>query len=69
MVNNLILPVFEDESPFDINLSDEDLGVEDKLFSHFGRHTASPGRKPARMGKWVTNLSREKDKVVKRAGS
>ena len=51
MVNNFLLPVFGDESPFDISLSEEDLVVEDKLFSHFGGHTASPGGKPARMGR------------------
>ena len=41
--------------------------MEDKLFIHFGERTASLGGKPARMGKWVMNLSREKDKVVRRA--
>ena len=65
VVNNFLLPMFRDVNPFDINLSDEDLKVEDKLFSHFGRHTASLGRKPARMGRWVMNLSREKDKEVR----
>ena len=30
MVNNFLLPVFGEESPFDINLSGEDLVVEDK---------------------------------------
>jgi len=68
MVNNLLLPIFGDENPFDISLSSKDLEVEDKLFSHFGGRTASPGGKQARMGKWVMNLSREKDKVVRRAG-
>ena len=53
--------MFEDENPFDISLSNEDLKVEDKLFSHFGGHTASHGGKLARMGRWVTNLLREKD--------
>ena len=66
-MNNFLLPMFRDVNPFDISLSDEDLKVEDKLFSHFGRHTASLGRKPARMGRWVMNLSREKDKEVRRA--
>ena len=42
--------------------------VEDKLFSHFGGRTASPSGKPARMGRWVMTLSREKDKEVRRAG-
>ena len=56
VVNNLLLPMFGDENPFDISLSDEDLKVEDKLFSHFGGRTTSPGGKPARMGKWVMNL-------------
>ena len=68
VVDNLLLPVFGDENPFDISLSSEDLKVEDKLFSHFGGRTASPGGKPARMGKWVMNLSRKKDKAVRRAG-
>ena len=64
VVNNFLL-VFVDENPFDISLSDEDLKVEDKLFSHFGGRIASPGRKLARMGRWVMNLSREKDKEVR----
>ena len=51
VVNNFLLPVFGDESPFDINLSEEDLVVEDKLFGHFGGRAASPGGKPARMGR------------------
>ena len=42
--------------------------VEDKLFSHFGGRTASPGGKPARMGRWVMTLSREKNKEVRWAG-
>ena len=63
-MNNFLL-VFVDENPFDISLSDEDLKVEDKLFSHFGGRTASPSRKLARMGRWVMNLSREKDKEVR----
>ena len=67
-MNNFLLPVFGDENPFDISISEEDLKVEDKLFSHFGMRIASPGGKPARMGKWVMNLSREKDKEVKRVG-
>jgi len=66
--NNLLLPMFGDENPFNISLSSEDLKVEDKLFSHFGRRTASPGGKPAKMGKWVMNHSREKDKAIRRAG-
>ena len=65
VVNNFLLPMFGDENPFDISLSDKDLKVEDKLFSHFGRRTASLGGKPARMGRWVMNLSREKDKEVR----
>ena len=51
VVKNFLLPVFGDESPFDINLSEEDLVVEDKLFSQFGGRTTSPGGKPARMGR------------------
>ena len=65
MVNNFLLPVFGDESPFDISLSEEDLVVEDKLFGHFGGRVASPGGKPARMGRWVMTLSREKNKEVR----
>ena len=68
VVNNFLLPVFGDESPFDINLSGEDLVVEDKLFGHFGGRAASSGGKPARMGRWVMTLSREKDKEVRWAG-
>ena len=56
-MNNLLLPVLGDESPFDINLFDEDLQIEDQLFSHFGGHTASLSDKPAKMGRWVMNLS------------
>ena len=68
MVNNFLLPVFGDENPFEISLFEEDLEVENKLFSHFGGRTASPDGKPARMGRWIMTLSREKDKEVKRAG-
>ena len=68
MVNNFLLLVFGDEDPFDISLSKKDLEVENKLFSHFGGRTASLGGKPAKMGRWVMTLSREKDKEVRRAG-
>ena len=68
VVNNFLLLVLGDENPFDINLSDEDLKVEKKLFTHFGGHTASSNGKPARMGRWVMSLLREKDKKVRRAG-
>ena len=68
VVKNFLLPVLRDENPFNINLSDEDLKVEEKLFTHFGRCTASPGGKPARMDKWVMSLSREKDKEVRWVG-
>nr|POE55729.1 hypothetical protein CFP56_27764 [Quercus suber] len=68
VVNNFLLLVLGDENPFDINLSDEDLEVEEKLFAHFGGRTASSGGKLARMGRWVMSLSREKDKEVRRAG-
>ena len=65
VVNNFLLPVFVDESPFDIQLSTEDLAVEKQLFEHFGGHTTSPGGKPARMGKWVVTLSKEKKNPVR----
>ena len=68
VVNNFLLPVLGDENPFDINLSDEDLKVEETLFTHFGRCTASPGGKPARIDRWVMSLSCEKDKEVRRVG-
>ena len=68
MVNNFLLLVFGDKDPFDISLSEEDLEVENKLFSHFGGRTASPGGKPAKMGRWVMTPSSEKDKEVRRAG-
>ena len=68
VVNNFLLLVLGDENPFDINLSDEDLKVEEKLFTHFGGRTTSFGGKSARMGRWVMSLSREKDKEVRRAG-
>ena len=51
VVNKFLLPVFGDENPFDISLSNKDLEVEGKLFSHFGRRTASLDGKLARMGK------------------
>ena len=65
MVNNFLLLVFGDENPFDISLSEEDLEVENKLLSHFGGCTASPGGKLARMRRWVITLSHEKDKEVR----
>jgi len=68
VVNNFLLPMFGDKNPFDISLSSKDLKVEDKLFGHFGKRTASSRRKPARMRKWVRNLSREKNKAVRQAG-
>ena len=68
VVNNFLLLVFGDENPFHISLSKEDLEVEDKLFYHFGGRTASSNGKLVRMGKWVMNLSQEKDKAVRRAG-
>ena len=68
MVNNFLLPILGDENPFDSNLSDEDLKVEEKLFTNFGGRTASLGGKSTRIGKWVMSLSREKDKEVRRAG-
>ena len=68
VVNNFLLPMLRDENPFNINLSDEDLKVEKKLFTYFGGHTTSSGGKPARMGQWVMSLSRKKEKEVRRAG-
>ena len=68
VVNKFLLPVFRDENPFDIDLSEEDIKVEDKLFSHFGGRTTFPGWKPAKMGKWVMSLSREKKKEVRHTG-
>ena len=65
VVKNFLLPVLGDENPFDINLSDEDLKVEEKLFTHFGGRTASSGGKPAKMGRWVMSLSCKKDKEVR----
>ena len=67
VVNNFLLPMFGDEDPFHTSLSDENLEMEDKLFNHFSGRTASPGGKPTKMGRWILNLSREKDKAVKRA--
>ena len=46
----------------------KNLEVEDKLFSHFGERTASPSGKQARMGKWIMNLSQEKDKAIRQVG-
>ena len=53
VVNNFLLPVFGDKNHFDINLSEEDLKIENKLFGHFGGCTASPDGKPAKMGRWL----------------
>ena len=68
VVNNFLLLVLGDENPFDINLFDEDLKVEEKLFTHFGGRTTSSSGKQAKMGRWVMSLLREKDKEVRRAG-
>ena len=68
VVNNFLFPVPGDENPFHINLSDEDLKVEENLFTHFGGCTASSGGKPAKMGRWVMSLSREKDNEVRQVG-
>ena len=64
VVNNLLLPMLGDENPFDINLSDEDLKVKEKLFTHFGGCIASSNGKPARMG---YESFTKKDKEVRRA--
>ena len=64
-MNNFLLWVFGDENLFDISLSNEDLEVEEKLFSYFGECTTFPSGKSARMGKWVMNISGEKDKAFK----
>ena len=68
VVNNFLLLIFGDENPFDISLPEEDLAVENKLFSHFGGRIASPSGKPARMGRCVMTLSHEKDKEVRQVG-
>ena len=68
VVNNLLLPVFGDKSPFNIWLSAEDITIDEWLFKHFSGHTASPKGKPARMGKWVAILSKEKDESIRQVG-
>lgn len=68
MVNNFLLSMFGDESPFDIQLSAEDLTVKERLFKHFSGRSASSRGKPARMKKWVTTLSKENDKFVRQVG-
>ena len=65
MVNNFLLLVFSDKSPYDIQLSVEVLTAEDRLFKHFGGRTVSFGGKLAKMGKWVATLTKEKDKSVR----
>lgn len=67
MVNTFLLPMFGDKSPFNIQLSAEDLVVEGKLFTHFGGRTTSLEGKPSRMGRWVKTVSRE-EKSVRQAG-
>ena len=62
-----LLPMFRDKSPFNIQLSTEDLVVEGKLFTHFGGRTASLRGKPARMGRWVKTVFGE-EKSVRQAG-
>ena len=62
-----LLPMFGDKSPFNIQLSTEDLVVEGKLFTHFGGRTASLRGKPARMGRWVKTVFGE-EKSVRQAG-
>lgn len=62
-MNTFLLPMFRDESPFNIQLLMEDLVVEKKLFKHFAGHTTSPGGKPARMRRWVKALSNEEKSV------
>ena len=69
MVNNFLLLVLGDENPFDINLFDEDLKVEEKLFTHFGGRTTSSSGKQARMGRWVMSLLREKTRKLGGLGS
>ena len=54
--NTFLLPMFGNKSPFNIQLSVEDLVVEEKLFMYFGRCTTSLGGKPARIGRWVKAL-------------
>ena len=60
--------MFGDESPFNIQLSAKDLVVKEKLFKHFGGRTTSPGGKPARIGRWIKEFSKE-DKLVRQARS
>lgn len=69
VINNFLFPVFVDENPFDINLSGEDLMVEDKLFNYFGGCTASSKGKSARMGKWVATLSLKRTRWLGEPGS
>lgn len=67
VVNNFLLPVIGDESPFDIQLFAEDLTVEEWLFKHFSKRTASSEGKLVRIRKWVATLSKENDKSVQQA--
>lgn len=62
-----LLPMFGDKSPFNIQLSIEDLMVEGKLFPYFGGHTTSFGGKPARTGRYVKTVSGE-EKSVRHVG-
>ena len=37
VINNFLLPVFSDENPFNISLSNEDFKIEDKFFQSLWR--------------------------------
>ena len=52
VVNNFLLPMLGDENPFDINLSDEDLKVKEKLFTQAGVQLLPMGNQPGWVG-WL----------------
>ena len=65
--NTFLLPMFGNKSPFNIQLSVEDLVVEEKLFKHFSGRTTSLGGRLARMVRWFKVLSKE-EKSMRQVG-
>ena len=65
VVNNFLLPVFGDENPFDMAFPARILKLKTNFSVTLADVPLLLRGKPARIGKWVMNLSREKDKAVR----